>query len=86
MGNYKVLISASAEKTIRRIPKKEVHHIMNTIQRLAGEPFPLGARKLVGYDNILRIRVGRYRIIYEIEGRKLLVLILKIGHRKDVYR
>ena len=53
---------------------------------LAIEPRPRGARKLAGYDDVFRVRTGRYRVIYSVEEDRLVVLVLKIGHRKDVYR
>ncbi len=53
---------------------------------LGEEPYPTGSRKLTGYDDVFRIRVGVYRIIYSVSGRKLVIVILKIGHRKDIYR
>ena len=86
MGKYKVLISSSAEKSLKKIPKKDVQHIVVAMERLAMHPFPVGSRKLSGYEKIFRIRIGKYRVIYEVEGQKLLILVLKIGHRKDIYR
>ncbi len=56
------------------------------MRRLADEPRPPGCRKLAGYDSVYRVRVGVYRILYEIEDRRVTVIVLKIGHRKDVYR
>lgn len=53
---------------------------------LADDPRPQGCRTLSGYDDTFRIRVGRYRLLYMIADTKLIVLILKIGHRRDVYR
>ncbi len=53
---------------------------------LGEEPYPPGSRKLTGYDDVFRIRVGVYRIIYSVSGRKLVIIVLKIGHRKDIYR
>jgi len=53
---------------------------------LAHEPFPQGARKLTGYDDVFRVRRGRYRILYSVSEPTLIIVILKIGHRKDVYR
>ena len=86
MANYKIVISSSAEKSLKKIQKKDVKHIVIAIERLAMHPFPVGSRKLSGYEKIFRIRIGKYRVIYEVEGQKLLILILKIGHRKDIYR
>ncbi|MBI3016519.1 MAG: type II toxin-antitoxin system RelE/ParE family toxin [Deltaproteobacteria bacterium] len=86
MEKYKVVISSSAEKSLKKIPKKDVQYIIVAMERLAVHPFPVGARKLSGYEKIFRIRIGKYRVIYEVEGQELLILVLKIGHRKDIYR
>lgn len=53
---------------------------------LADDPFPNGARKLTGYEDVYRVRVGGYRILYSVGGRELVIIILKIGHRREVYR
>lgn len=86
MANYKIEISSTAEKSLKKITKKELLKIVEAIQILSINPFPEGCRKLAGEEGTYRIRQGDYRIIYEIEGKKLLILILKIGHRKNVYR
>lgn len=86
MANYRIEISATAEKVLKKIPKKDLTKIVESIQVLAINPFPEGCRKLAGEECTYRIRQGNYRIIYEIVGKKLKVLILKIGHRKDIYR
>ena len=86
MANYNILISATAEKALKKIPKKDRGRIVRLIQTLAISPVPLGARKLMEEQNIYRIRQGNYRVIYELKNKKLLILILKIGHRKNIYR
>jgi mRNA interferase RelE/StbE len=86
MANYRIEISSTAEKTLKKIPKKDLIKIVESIHVLAINPFPPGCRKLAGEEGTYRIRQGTYRIIYEVEGKKLNVLILKIGHRKDIYR
>ncbi len=53
---------------------------------LGEDPFPRGTRKMSGYDDVFRVRVGRYRILYSVADDQLIVVMLKIGHRKDVYR
>jgi len=53
---------------------------------LAEDPFPRGTRKLSGYDDVYRVRVRHYRILYSVSGSTLIVVILKIGHRRNVYR
>lgn len=86
MANYKIEISTSAEKALKKIPNKDITKIVDAIQILAINPYPDICRKLSGEENTFRIRQGNYRIIYEVLGKKLLILILKIGHRKDIYR
>ena len=56
------------------------------IQALATDPRPPGCRKLTGLDDVFRVRVGRYRVLYSIEDRRLVIIVLKVGDRKDVYR
>jgi mRNA interferase RelE/StbE len=86
MANYRIEISSTAEKALKKIPKKDLIKIVESIQILAINPFPEGCRKLTGEEGTYRIRQGNFRIIYEVEGKKLKVLVLKIGHRKDIYR
>ncbi len=86
MANYKIEISATAEKQIRKLKKQDQLRVLRTIRNLAQTPYPEGCRKLHGYQNVFRLREGSYRIIYGVETNRLLVIILKVGHRKDVYR
>lgn len=53
---------------------------------LADDPFPRGSRKLAGYDDVFRVRTGRYRILYSVTEPKLIIVVLKVGHRREVYR
>ena len=53
--------------------------------RLSDDPYPRGARKLLGYDDVFRIRVGTYRVLYSVSEAEVVVIVLKVGHRKDVY-
>ena len=86
MAKYKIEISSTAEKSLKKIPQKDISKIIEAIQQLAISPFPSGSRKLRGEEGIFRIRQGNYRIIYEVVDKKLIILILKIGHRKEVYK
>ena len=86
MAKYRVQISATAERQLRRLPHDDQVRVVRAVLALAQDPRPSGCRKLQGYDDVFRIRVGTYRVIYSVEGRQLLVIILKVGHRKDVYR
>ena len=86
MASYRVEVSATAERQLRKLPRGEQIRIIRSIQALAIDPRPPGCRKLSGYDDVYRVRVGRYRVLYEIEGHCLVVIVLKVGDRKDVYR
>jgi mRNA interferase RelE/StbE len=86
VGKYKVLIKPSAVKELESIPlKKDRQRIVERISALADDPRPHGSQKLSGKDRF-RLRQGSYRIIYAIEDDALVVYVVKIGHRKDVYR
>lgn len=86
MEQYKVLIKPSAVKDIEAIPrKKDRQNIILKIKRLSHDPRPPGCQKLSGNDRY-RLRHGQYRIIYAIEDKELVVYVVKVGHRKEVYR
>ncbi len=86
MAPYRVEISRTAERQLKRLPLGDRQRVVRAVAMLAIEPHPRGVRKLTGYDDVFRIRTGRYRIIYSVANAELIVLVLKIGHRKDVYR
>ena len=87
MAKYKILIKPSAPKEIASIQnKKGRQRIVRRIQILAEPPRPPGCEKLSGYQNHYRIRQGVYRIVYAIEDDALVVYVVKVGHRKAVYR
>ena len=86
MAKYRILIKPSAVKEIEAISqKKDRQRLVDRISRLADNPRPPGCEKLSGQDKY-RIRQGRYRIVYSIEDQDLIVYVVKVGHRKDVYR
>jgi mRNA interferase RelE/StbE len=85
MAEYKIYFKESVEKDFRTIPKKDIRKIILRIQALAGDPRPSGHEKLTGQERY-RIRQGHYRIIYSIQDKEFTVWVVKIGHRKDVYR
>jgi len=83
---YKVSIKRSAVKEIEAIPqKRERQRIIRRIGQLATNPRPPGSRKLSGHDKY-RLRQGSYRIVYAIDDAEIVVVVVKVGHRKDVYR
>lgn len=85
MASYKILIKASAAKELELLPKPDRKRVADKILALAADPRPVGVQKLAGEDQY-RLRQGDYRIIYEIIDREVLVLVIKIGHRREVYR
>jgi len=60
--------------------------VVKAMVSLGNDPYPKGSRKLTGYDDVFRIRAGVFRILYSVSAKKLIIIILKIGRRKDVYR
>jgi mRNA interferase RelE/StbE len=86
MARYKLEISRTAEKQLKKLPRNDQLRVVKAILELQAEPFPKMSRKLTGYDDVFRIRVGRYRVLYSVAEKKLIIIVLKVGHRKDVYR
>lgn len=85
MVKYKILIKRSVEKDLAKILKKDVKKILEIIKSLADNPYPLNAKKL-SHQEKYRIRYRQYRILYQIENEILMIYIIKIAHRKDVYK
>ena len=86
MARYEIEISRTAEKQLRRLPRADRIRVVRTMRALADDPFPRGSRRLSGYDDVFRVRTGRYRILYSVSERRLVIVVLKVGHRRDVYR
>ena len=85
MAVYKIFFRASVEKDFSAIPKTDSKQIFQRIKALADDPRPVGCEKLTGQDRY-RIRQGRYRITYSIQDKELTVWVVKVGHRKEIYR
>lgn len=85
MASYKLVFRKSVAKDLRDIPKRDVARILKGIESLAEDPRPVGSEKLSGLERY-RLRQGRYRIIYEIKDETLIVTVVKVGHRRNVYR
>jgi mRNA interferase RelE/StbE len=83
---YQVIITRQAEKLLRRLPKDLLKRFDRAILELAHNPRPVGCKKLVGYENLYRIREGDWRIIYAIEDERLVVLVLEVASRGSAYR
>jgi len=85
MGVYKIFFKKSVENDLNRIGKNELKKIIARINTLADNPRPPGCEKLTGLERY-RIRQGRYRILYSIQDYELTIWVVKVAHRKDVYK
>lgn len=83
---YVVELAPSAARSLRKLDAKARVRVQAALELLAEEPRPPAATRLVGGSGEWRVRTGDYRIVYEIHRGRLLVLVLAVGHRKDVYR
>ena len=83
---YTVEFTTSALRELRALERAIQRRIATRIDELAKDPFPPSVKKLQGTPDHYRIRVGNYRVIYRVDGKRVTILILKIGHRRDVYR
>jgi mRNA interferase RelE/StbE len=85
MDSYRIEWKRSATQELRRLPREIVGRILKAVEQLSTDPYPSGVRKLVGSEHTYRIPVGDYRIIYSILASALLIEIIRVGHRRDVY-
>ena len=85
-NRWQVMIHRKAEKTIKRLRGEMLERTRLAIRSLSDNPRPIGYKKIIGYDNLYRIRVGDWRIIYAIEDDRLIVLVLEVAPRGRIYR
>jgi mRNA interferase RelE/StbE len=85
MVQYKVFFKKSVEKDLKTIPKRDLSKILEKIESLQVDPRPVGSEKLTGHERY-RIRQGNYRIVYSIQDYELTVWVVKVGHRRDIYK
>jgi mRNA interferase RelE/StbE len=83
---YEIIIKPTAEKSMDKIPRSARRRIADALEGLRNDPRPKGVVKLAGDENLWKIRIGVYRVVYEIHDDQLTVLVLRVAHRKDVYR
>ena len=86
MAFFEIQWRASTKKDLRAIPPLEVERIVAAVEKLSDEPFPYGFQKLTGAAHTYRIRIGDYRVVYEVLVESKIVEIARVRHRKDVYR
>lgn len=83
---YEVLIEVAAEKELRRFPSDIHRRVVKTLRSLGANPYPANCRKITGSTHDWRVRVGDYRVIYEVDQRNRTVKIMRIRHRREAYR
>jgi mRNA interferase RelE/StbE len=86
MASWRIEWKPSAIKEVRRLPKETAARIIEAVTALGNDPFPPGCRKLAGEHSAWRIREGTYRIVYTVAAEVLLIHVIRVAHRKDVYR
>ncbi|MCC8368526.1 MAG: type II toxin-antitoxin system RelE/ParE family toxin [Rickettsia endosymbiont of Oxypoda opaca] len=82
---YKIELSPASQRQLKKLPKQLQQTIIQKLEDLKTTPLPVGIKKLFGIDNLYRLRIGDYRVIYQVVHKILLILVLKIGDRKEVY-
>ena len=86
MATYRIEFRPAAFRDLEKLDKGLQRRIVARIEALAVDPFPSGIKKLQGADNLYRLRVGDYRVLYEVDAGVLLVLVVRVGPRKEIYR
>jgi mRNA interferase RelE/StbE len=86
MERYELVYLPSIQKDLRKLPKAIVRKILARAEKLRDTPFPRDSVKLTGYDNRYRLRQGDYRILYSVDGARILVTVVQIGHRREIYK
>ena len=83
---YSVELAPAAKRQVRKLDRAIQERVIRRLEALGKDPRPHGVEKLEGVESTYRVRLGEYRIVYEIQDKILVVLVLKVGHRKEVYR
>ena len=86
MASYKVIFKPSVEKDLRSLPESVVKRVFARMAALGENPLPRGSLKLAGAEQVYRIRVGDYRIVYAVDQHSRQVIVYYVRHRRDVYR
>ncbi len=85
-ARYQVTLSKAAARALRRVDRPVQRRLLDAIAQLGGDPRPHGTKALQGTEGLPRVRVGDYRVVYLVEDDQLVVLVVTLGHRSDVYR
>ena len=83
---YEILLESRAQRDLKKLPAEVFYRVMSTLKDLAENSRPVGSRKITGSKNDWRIRIGEYRIIYEIDEDAEAIKVMRVRHRREVYR
>ena len=86
MASFNIKWKSSAKKELKKIDRNEILKILIEIEKLSKEPYPINYKKLLGTEHIYRIRIGNYRVIYSVQNGELIIEIIRVRHRKEVYK
>ena len=86
MASYNLVFRPSVQKDLQSLPTKMVARVLERVEKLREEPFPRGSLKLAGAENLYRLRIGDYRVIYGVDHSAQCVLVHYVRHRRDAYR
>ncbi|NOQ63867.1 MAG: type II toxin-antitoxin system mRNA interferase toxin, RelE/StbE family [Methyloprofundus sp.] len=86
MGFYSIVWKNSAKKELKRLPKPVIKKILFYVEQLQNNIQPVGSKKIVGLNHTYRLRTGDYRIVYSVQNDTLIIEIIRVGHRKEIYR
>jgi mRNA interferase RelE/StbE len=86
MDLYKIVWKNSAQKELRKAQREVIPRILEAVESLVSNPLPTGVRKISGSDYTYRIRIGEYRIVYSVISHDLIIEVIRVGHRKDIYK
>ncbi|HOT90813.1 MAG TPA: type II toxin-antitoxin system RelE/ParE family toxin [Anaerolineae bacterium] len=86
MASYTIEWKRSAVKELKQLPQDAIARIVKAVEQLSANPYPAGVKKLIGSEHTYRLRVGTYRVVYTLQANVLVIIVIRVGHRKDVYR
>ncbi len=86
MASYTIEWKRSAVKELKQLPQDAIARIVKAVEQLSANPYPAGVKKLIGSEHTYRLRVGTYRVVYTLQANVLVITVIRVGHRKDVYK
>ena len=86
MESFRIKWKSSAKKELKKIDRTEISKILSEIEKLSQEPYPSNHKKILGTEHIYRIRVGNYRVVYSVVNDELIIEVIRVRHRKEVYK